>query len=234
MKWLLTGSGLNDGLARYVSWILPAGALADLATPATGGPWAPEKYAALLLTGGGDAQPGRYGAALHPETRDIRRERDELELSLIREFHEAGVPIFGICRGLQMIQIAFGGALIQHVPERRAAAGRPEEHARGPDGADARHGLVWEPGTRLAAALGAWTDVNSSHHQAADPDRLGRGLRIAARSPAGVVEALEQEAARAPIVSAVQWHPERDRPGAGRAVLEYWETLARGRSRDPM
>lgn len=229
MKWLLTGSGLNDGLARYVAWILPAGALADLATPAAAGPWRPGDYAALLLTGGGDAQPGRYGAAQHPETRDIRRERDELELDLIRRFHSAGVPVFGICRGLQMIAIAFGGALIQHVPERLAAAGTPEAHARGADGADARHGLVWMPGTRLAAALGALTEVNSSHHQAVDPGRLGRGLRVVARSPAGVIEALEQADDRGPVVSAVQWHPERDRPEAGQAVLAYWERLARTR-----
>ena len=146
---------------------------------------------ALLLPGGGDVDPALYGQRVAGAT-DIDRERDDCELALFRRFAAEGRPVFGVCRGLQLINVALGGTLRQHI----------EGHSR-VNGADRRHGVRADD-PWLRALCGERFPVNSAHHQCVD--RLGAGLRVAARAEDGTVEALRHTAL--PIL-AVQWHPER-------------------------
>ncbi|GHV34231.1 gamma-glutamyl-gamma-aminobutyrate hydrolase [Clostridia bacterium] len=139
----------------------------------------------LLLTGGGDAHPGFYGQPLGGSC-DIDKERDVLEFALFRAFADAGKPILGICRGMQLINVALGGTLIQHI----------ENHSR-VGGADILHPIN---------GLRGFDEVNSAHHQAVG--KLGAGLNIRARS-GGIVEGISHDSL--PIVG-VQWHPERHEP----------------------
>ena len=224
MRWLVTGSRIGGTrTCRYVGWLVAGGVdciVADAAHPEPDGAGACD---ALLLSGGGDIEPGRYGRPLLCTLADPDPARDRMELDWIRRFRDAGKPVFGICRGLQLLHVALGGALIQHVPDMPALAHEP--HGTGDD--DVVHGIRWTAGTRLAVACGSATEVNSHHHQAADPAHPATGLRVAAVSPAGVVEALES--ADGPPVSAVQWHPER-LPGphdpARDALLRHWVSIA--------
>lgn len=142
----------------------------------------------LLLSGGSDIEPARYGqASLQAKTPDPLR--DELELSLTRQALDAGMPLFAICRGMQLLNVACGGTLLQDIGESHT---------------NVTHPVAVDPGSHLHAITGPECLVNSRHHQAVD--RLGDGLRIVARAHDGVVEAVEFPAA--PFVFAVQWHPE--------------------------
>ncbi len=157
-------------------------------------------FAGLLLMGGTDVNPQRYGAVAQPETERPDDERDEIELRLINEAIEQDLPIFAICRGLQILNVYHGGTLIQHLSA-------TERHvARGTDPAAPVHEVAIEPGSLLCGVAGAdsWR-VNSRHHQAAD--KIGAALQVSARdSVDGTVEALERADRR--FVLAVQWHPE--------------------------
>lgn len=145
----------------------------------------------LLLPGGGDLEPWRYGQP-NTASRGLEPERDEAELELLERFTALGRPVLGICRGLQAINVFFGGTLIQDLPGHGAVGGRDRLHVvRAVPGA---FGRLW----------GERPVVNSAHHQAVD--RLGAGLRAIQWAPDGTVEAL---AHRALPVWAVQWHPER-------------------------
>ncbi|MCI8804071.1 MAG: gamma-glutamyl-gamma-aminobutyrate hydrolase family protein [Oscillibacter sp.] len=160
---------------------------------------------ALLLPGGGDLEPWRYGQE-NTASRGLEPERDAAELALLDRFTAAGKPVLGICRGLQTINVFFGGTLLQDIPGHSAECGRDRMHPVRSAGLFAR--LLGERGS-----------VNSAHHQAAG--RLGSGLEAAQWSPEGVTEALVHR--RLPVW-AVQWHPERldRRRGLGlfRAFLE--------------
>ena len=150
------------------------------------------EFSGLLLTGGGDVEPARYGGARLPtDTVDVDRDREEF--ALLDAFLRQGRPVFGICRGVQLLNVYFGGTLCQQVPG----------HADG-----ARHTVHAVPGSRIEALCGAAFETNSWHHQAADA--LAPGLRCTASSPDGLAEALEHEAFP---VFGVQWHPERMLPG---------------------
>lgn len=150
---------------------------------------------ALLLTGGPDISPARYGQSPDPDSDQADDLRDEFELALVGAAHAAGVPVLGICRGMQMIKIAFGGTLRQHV----------EGHLLTDAAADPVQPITLVPGSRLGAALPDHALlVNSLHHQAVAA--LGEELTVAARSGDGTIEALEH--LRAPILG-VQWHPEK-------------------------
>lgn len=163
---------------------------------------------ALLLPGGGDLEPWRYGQA-NAASRNLDPERDEAELALLQDFTAAGKPVLGICRGLQTVNVFFGGTLAQDIPG---------HGARG--GADGLHPVRRAPGTPMPLS-GGW--VNSAHHQAAD--RLGSGLRAVQWAEDGVVEALRHE--RLPVW-AVQWHPERlGDPVPGRRLMEAFLNLGR-------
>ena len=154
----------------------------------------------LLLTGGTDLNPVRYGAAPHPDNEPPDDERDELEAVLLRDALDARLPILAICRGLQLFNVVHGGTLIQHLDNSAVHV------VRGNDPALPAHDIVVSAGSRLASILGEGTHgVNSRHHQAVE--RVGPGLTVTARStPDGVVEALERR--DLPFALAVQWHPE--------------------------
>jgi len=158
-----------------------------------------EGFSGLLLMGGTDVNPARYGEARQIETDEPDDRRDELELSLIAEALQRDTPILAICRGLQIINVQHGGTLLQNVEGHRvltpADKGKPA------------HEVVIEPDTllsRIAAGADRW-EVNSRHHQAIG--RVGESLRVSARDPgSGVIEAVERPDKR--FVVAVQWHPE--------------------------
>lgn len=169
---------------------------------------APDAFDALCLTGGGDIDPVRYGADNVAST-DIDEQRDALEFALLERALARDVPVLGICRGFQVLNVRFGGSLEQHhlghSPKYPPAGASVADD---PAGADAvRHVIAAEPGSKLAAACGEEPFVvNSSHHQVITPDRLGAELRATGRV-GELVEALESPAHR--WVVAVQWHPER-------------------------
>ena len=164
---------------------------------------------ALLLAPGDDcALAALYGGKRHPTVYMTDSERDDTELALIRTAIERGLPTLCICRGLQVLNVALGGTLVPHLPDR---VGLRVAH-RVPPRNPAWHGVDVEPDTRLADIIGPHPTSGASwHHQAVD--RLGRGLRVTARAPDGTIEAVELP--DHPFLVAVQWHPEitaRDHP----------------------
>jgi putative glutamine amidotransferase len=197
--WRRGGFGLPE---TYVAELRRAGARPLLLPPGPSGPAAEllEPFDGLLLTGGGDLDPGRYGAAPHPATERVDPERDELELALAVAASERDLPTLAICRGVQVLNVAFGGSLLQHLPDLDGLA----THC-GDDGADpVIHRLRLQAGSRLAEAVGGLeADGYSQHHQGID--RLGAGLHPTAWSADGLVEAVERE--RGWTVG-VLWHPE--------------------------
>ena len=190
---------------QYLDAIRRTGAEAIAVDPADA---PPEEFDGLCLTGGGDIDPARCGE-VKTASEDIDDARDTIELALLERALARDIPVLGICRGFQLINVGFGGSLEQH--HLGHSPKYPPEGAAvfdDPAGADAvRHVIVAEPGSKLAAACGdeAFT-VNSSHHQVVTPDRLASELRATARV-GELVEALESPAHR--WVVAVQWHPER-------------------------
>jgi putative glutamine amidotransferase len=150
----------------------------------------------ICLSGGPDLDPAAYGASeRHAELGPTEPDLDAFELALARAADESGIPLLGICRGAQALNVARGGSLHQHIP-----AHRQTEPATA-----TTHSVHVDAGTRLAALVGTRPlRVNSFHHQAVD--ELGRGLRIVARAADGTVEAVEGSGAR--FVLGVQWHAE--------------------------
>ena len=158
---------------------------------------------ALILTGGaGDLDPGLYGQDPHPETGPVQEERDAYELALVRAAVSRRMPTLGICRGMHVLNVAYGGGLEQHLPE---VLGH-EEHRHTP-GTFADHEVVLEAGSLAARAAGSErTPVKSHHHQGIR--EVGGGLVVTGRSEDAAVEAIEDPAC--PFVLGVLWHPEED------------------------
>lgn len=153
----------------------------------------------VLLSGGADIAPQLYGQASHETVKATDPQRDAMELELARAARQAGVPMLGICRGCQMLNVAFGGTLLQDVPS--LVPGARTHQTRELD----VHDIRIEPGTMLEQILGLSSlRVNSRHHQAVD--RVGAGLRVNCRSEDGVIEGVESSQGL-PIL-AVQCHPE--------------------------
>lgn len=144
----------------------------------------------LLLTGGPDLDPRHWGEPVHPRAVLLEPEKEASDLRLARLAVERDLPVLGICLGLQVLNVALRGSLLQHV----------EGHAEG-----VSHGVEMLGPSRVAEAVGARPTVNSYHHQVVN--RPGRGLRITARSADGLIEGVEHESCR--WVAGVQWHPER-------------------------
>lgn len=158
---------------------------------------------ALVLSGGGDLDPAVYGAHPHPRLGSVSPRRDAFELRLLREALRRDLPVLAICRGLQLLNVAMGGTLLQDIPSEWKGAS--DHDSRGPRDR-CTHEVHLQPGSRLHAILGREAlAVNSFHHQAID--RLGEGLVVCARCPADqVIEGVELPGHR--FVLAVQWHPE--------------------------
>jgi putative glutamine amidotransferase len=149
----------------------------------------------LCLSGGPDLHPSTYGAEPDAHLGPTEPEADAFELALARRAVARGMPVLGVCRGMQVMNVAAGGTLHQHLPD----------HRQTEPGDQTVHDVRVRHGSRLRALIGGPNvPVNSFHHQA--PDRLGRGLKVSARSPDGIVEALEDPTALFHL--GVQWHAE--------------------------
>jgi putative glutamine amidotransferase len=158
-----------------------------------------DRIDALCLSGGPDIHPSAYGAPEHPELGPTEPELDRFELALGRRAVRRRVPVLGICRGAQVLNVALGGTLHQHLPDVSEL-----EHRHGKSGDGTVHEIELTRGGRLPGLLGGGRlEVNSFHHQAAAT--IGHGLRVAARAPDGTVEALEGAAG---FTLGVQWHAE--------------------------
>jgi putative glutamine amidotransferase len=196
-------TGVN---AAYVHAVLAAGGVPLLLSPVMGPSLvgrALDGLDGLVLTGGEDLDPAWFGAQPSPYLSPPSRERDLFELALFAVARQRELPILGICRGIQLINVALGGTLYQDLPSERPGT---VEHR--PNGArDARsHRIRLEPGSRAAEALGGTNfTVNSSHHQAIRD--LAPGLLATGWTEDAVIEAAETPAG-APWLLAVQWHPE--------------------------
>jgi gamma-glutamyl-gamma-aminobutyrate hydrolase PuuD len=154
-----------------------------------------DRVDAIVLCGGVDIDPARYGALPQVETRESQPARDDFEMTLVTAVLDRAMPMLGVCRGVQSINVALGGTLQQHLLD----------HPTDLQWEAIAHEVTIAEGSRLAEIVGRGAlGVNSLHHQAVD--RLGRGVRAVAWAPDGVVEAIEVDGA--PGVLAVQWHPE--------------------------
>jgi putative glutamine amidotransferase len=153
----------------------------------------------LIFSGGSDVDPATYGAEAHPETNGVRPQRDRAELALLEAALARDLPVLAICRGSQVLNVARGGDLVQHLPD---VVG-DEKHKHTP-GAFSDHDVEIDPATRLGAVVGDRAPVKSHHHQGFG--RLGIGLREAARAEDGTIEALEDPSKRFAV--GVLWHPE--------------------------
>ncbi|WP_432092602.1 gamma-glutamyl-gamma-aminobutyrate hydrolase family protein [Streptomyces sp. bgisy100] len=170
----------------------------------------------VVISGGPDVEPARYGAQPHPRTGPPARERDAWELALIEAALAAGKPLLGICRGMQLLNVALGGTLVQHLPEEVGHDGHCTE-----PGVFARHDVKPVPGTLLDRVLPETVAVPTYHHQSVD--RLGRGLIACGYAEDGTPEAVELPDADG-FVLAVQWHPEA---GEDLRVMEALVAAAR-------
>ena len=229
----LIGISAYSEVARWGVWELPAAVLPHnyvdkvaavggapvLLPPVPGAESAVGRLDGLIISGGPDVEPVRYGEQAGPQTTVVRPERDEAEIAFFRAALAAGVPVLGICRGMQLMNVARGGTLIQHLPD---VVGH-QEHSPTP-GAMANHNVTIGGGgstCRLAAIIGAGVHtVPTHHHQGIG--RLGNGLAATAWAEDGTIEAveLEQPGGR-PFVIGVQWHPEAgDDLAVFRALVE--------------
>ena len=190
-----------DGTQRnYGDGIAEAGGVPFLLTGRPGSSAMLSQADGLLFTGGRDVEPARYGAAQAPESAGIDVDRDCAEVDLCAEAKAAGIPVLAICRGIQIVNVARGGTLVQHLPavtiEPHLVIDRPHELV---------HAVRIDPDSELRHILGAdELRVNSMHHQAVDT--VGDGLRAVAWAEDGTIEAVEDERSR---IIGVQWHPEQ-------------------------
>jgi putative glutamine amidotransferase len=160
-----------------------------------------ERLDGVVLTGGGDIDPAKFGETAHPKTIEVSPARDALEIELVERAMHDDIPLLGICRGLQVLNVALGGSLHQDLSV------EPIQHSQKEPRDQATHAVkVMGEGTRLGRVLGAVeVQVNSMHHQGIN--RLGRGLREVAWAPDGLIEGIEADGGDR-FVLAVQWHPE--------------------------
>jgi putative glutamine amidotransferase len=191
----------------YVKAVSRAGAtplLIPLGLPDTAYPALLEHLDGVLFTGGGDVQPERYGGQPHPLVSEMDPDRDRVEISLLQDSLQNSKPFLGICRGLQLINVAMGGSLYEDLQAQNPQAHRHQFFPEKPRSFPA-HEVQIKPESRLAGILGATqTEVNSFHHQGIR--QLAAGLSASAYAPDGVIEAFELP--DYPFGLAVQWHPE--------------------------
>lgn len=172
----------------------------------------------LLLVGGNDVDPAHYGQEPHPAIGRISERRDTVELALVRRALARDLPLLGICRGIQVINVARGGTLIQHLADTIDV--RPHRLS---DAEFGLHDVVTVPGTVTASLIGPRATVHSHHHQGID--RVGSGLLVSARAEDGVIEAIEDPALR--FCVGVLWHPDARCDGHGAPVFNGLVSSAR-------
>ena len=216
----------------YIRAIQAAGGIPVLLTPH----FTPDVQAVLwqrldglVLTGGGDIDPARFGEARHPTVDDVAPARDELEIALTHRALSDDVPLFAICRGLQVLNVALGGSLVQDIASE--IPGALPHSQKAPRDEPTHPVKVLGEGTRLGHVLGRLElEVNSMHHQAIG--KLGEGLTPVAWAPDGVIEGVEMADADR-FVLAVQWHPEElvGRDVAARSLFAAIVDAARHRMR---
>lgn len=163
-----------------------------------------ERLDGLLLPGGEDVDPANYGAERHAQLGATDKERDRTELLLTHWALETGMPVLGVCRGAQVLNVACGGSLYQDIHSERPDLHKHDYFPPKFERFRIAHQVAVEPDSLLAQALGSVHEVNSMHHQGIA--RLGRGLRAVASAEDGLIEALELP--MLPFVLGVQWHPE--------------------------
>jgi putative glutamine amidotransferase len=162
-----------------------------------------ERLDGLFVAGGGDVDPANYGQEKHPKTSGIDNLRDDTEITLLRWALADNLPILGVCRGVQTLNVAGGGTLLQDIDEQWTDPIRHQYFPEKPRDYVA-HEVEIAPHSHLSGILGSTAHVNSFHHQAID--QLGAGYRVTARAPDGVIEAIEHP--DRDFVVGVQWHPE--------------------------
>ena len=193
----LHGEEVDVHLSEYPKAVQKAGGLPVQLSRNTDPVQIIERLDGLVMTGGADPDPALYGESPHPELGPVERGRDDWELALIRAALDARIPMLCVCRGAQLLNIALGGTLIQHLDApQHAAWDRPR--------IERCHTVRVAPGSRAEQLYGPQTLTNSLHHQAVG--RRGEGVVITGTSDDGVVEAFEVQGR--PEVFAVQWHPE--------------------------
>jgi putative glutamine amidotransferase len=201
--------------AAYVTSVQRAGGSALLVPPGGHVEDVLDRVDGLIFSGGSDLDPELYGQEPHPETKDVTTERDRFELELLRAALARDLPVLAVCRGSQVLNVARGGDLEQHLPD---VVG-DEKHKHTP-GVFADHDVRVDEGSRLAGIVGGHTPVKSHHHQGYG--RIGEGLRQVAWAEDGTVEALEDPRAR--FALGVLWHPEE---GEDAALFEALVSEAR-------
>lgn len=227
-RWPEGGYGVP---ALYVDALRRAGTRPAIVAPGDDGD--PEEilepFDGLLLVGGGDVDPARYGAAPSPHLYGIEPDRDESEIQMLRAADRIAMPTLCICRGMQVMNVAFGGTLHQHLPD------VPDliQHGVPVEGTLTIHEVTATPGSRLAAVTGSGPIAAASHHHQGI-DRLGEGLAATGRTEDGLIEAIErivpdQQDPRATWMVGVQWHPEEtaEHDPAQQSLFEALELLAR-------
>jgi putative glutamine amidotransferase len=202
---ILLASDAHQPNEAYRGALLAAGALPEEISLVLPGERLPPEFDGLLLAGGPDVDPARYGEARVTPTLEVRPERDALDFAAFAAAEAQRAPVFGICRGLQVLNVALGGTLWQDLPSQRERGVAHDTDAAG-RGRDFRAHPVQPRGgpTPFAAAVAQVRDVNSRHHQAVKD--LASPLVALAASPDDLVEAVER--ADGPWLAAVQWHPE--------------------------
>jgi putative glutamine amidotransferase len=194
--------------AEYADAVLAAGGVPVLLPPASGSDVAARSVVArldgLVVSGGADVEPGRYGADPHTQTASWREDRDAWETALLVAAAEVDLPTLGVCRGMQLMAVTAGGSLDQHTPD---LVGHERHSPGGPE-----YGAVsvrTEDGSRVQAAVGEQTDVSCHHHQSV---RDHPGFTPTAWAPDGTLEAMERPGPR--FCVGIQWHPEVGRDHA--------------------
>jgi putative glutamine amidotransferase len=213
-------------LHDYEESVHRAGAESRILEPGTPAQEAVRAIDGLVLAGGGDVDPSLFGQAPHPTYEAAEPGRDEQEIALVRAAVASGVPVLAICRGVQVMNVAFGGSLVQDIPS--SVSGAAHHHVAAPPSAIAhevwmtRDSLLWTV-MRESAEGGDTLQVNSRHHQAvAQP---AEGFVVCGTAPDGVIEAIERSGSS--FCLGVQWHPENFwRTGEFRSLFEAFVKAA--------
>jgi gamma-glutamyl-gamma-aminobutyrate hydrolase PuuD len=208
--------------STYTRSVLRAGGLPVVVPPMEGVEQVLDVLDGIVFTGGSDIDPRVYGQEQSEATTGVYRHRDDSELALMQAALDRDLPMLAICRGMQLLNVARGGDLHQHLPDVIPGS---EKH-RGQPGRFAEHEVVVEPGTRLASVLGSTVHTHSFHHQA--PDRIGDGLTVSAVADDGSVEGIEDPGKTYTV--GVLWHPEESVEGGAPLFRELVER-ARDRGR---